>query len=233
MTVYLRCLLACVLGAAVTQAHAAGRYDRVPVRTAAQPQDRAFVRTLRELQEAVRRRDRVAVYGLLAPRFAVERDFGGMADPKLPARKQFDLVLPGWEALERLSAARAWGPWTPKSRTMCGPAPLTAGDLARIERAAKQRGEDPGDIWFQWIYFESSGFVARDKPSEQAPAAMIMSREAIRALDRDNGWFRVALPTGDDAYVRESDAVSIVNDRLCFRLVKGKWRLAAYVGGGD
>jgi hypothetical protein len=210
------------------------KYDRVPVQTMATKQDRAFASALKTLRLAVARKDRRAVYALLASKFVIERDFGGLTNPKLSARAQFDAALPGWDALARLSAAAQWGPWEKGSKLICGPAALSAADETRVIRAAKQRGDNEDDYWFEWVYVELDGVAVRKAPSFQAAAIASISREAVRALERKgDGWIKVALPDGREAFLSERVALTMFNDSLCLRNVGGKWRLAGYVGGGD
>ena len=78
-------LITALIGA--TSADAKGRYDRVAVKTTAIPPDRATSASIKEFRLAVQRRDRTALYGMLGPRFSIERDFGGMTDKKISARK--------------------------------------------------------------------------------------------------------------------------------------------------
>jgi hypothetical protein len=214
-------------------ASAAPSYDRVPVKTFAQKPDNALARAIKDLRSAVARKDRRAVYALLGPRFIIERDFGGLTNPKLSVRGQFDAALPGWDVLARLAASNSWGPWEKGSKSMCGPAALTEADETRVIRAAKQRGDNGDDYWFEWVYVDLDNVVVRDAPKFRANVVGRISREAVRALGRENGWFKVALPDSREAYLSERVGLALFNDRICFSRVRGKWRLSAYVGGGD
>lgn len=215
------------------QANAAPSYDRVPVKTFAIKPDRALTQAIAALRMAVARKDRRAVYALLAAKFTIERDFGGLTNAKLSARGQFDAALPGWETLTRLAASNSWGPWEKGSKLMCGPAALTEADETRVIRAAKQRGDNEDDYWFEWVYVDLDNVVVRAAPTFKAAVTGRISREAVRALERKDGWFKVALPDGRTAYLSERVGLALFNDRLCFSRVKGRWRLSAYIGGGD
>jgi hypothetical protein len=209
-------------------------YDRVPIATHAKKQDRSFAAALKAFRQAVARKDRRAVYAMLAPTFTVERDFGGVTNRKLSTRAQFDAALPGWDALTRVSAAANWGPWEKGSKLMCGPAAIAEADEARLMRAAKQRGDAEDDYWFEWVYVELKDVAVRAAPTFKGEIVARLNREAVRALERKgDGWIKVALPDGREAYLSERVATTTFNDRICFRNVRGKWRLAAYIGGGD
>jgi hypothetical protein len=226
-------ILAFFVTAYLAPAMAARNYDRVPVKTLAQKPDRALRAAIATLRAAVAKKDRQAVYALLGNRFAIERDFGGLTDRKLSARGQFDAALPGWDVLTRLAAANSWGPWEKGSKLMCGPAALTEADQTRVVRAAKQRGDSDEDYWFEWVYVDLDKVVVRDAPTFKGAVLTTISREAVRALERKDGWFKIALPDGREAYLSERVGLSMFNDRICFSRVRGKWRLAAYIGGGD
>jgi hypothetical protein len=116
---------------------------------------------------------------------------------------------------------------------MCGPAALTEADESRIARAAKQRGDSEEDYWFEWIYVDLENVVVRDAPRFGGAVVGNISREAVRALSRNDGWFKIALPDGREAYLSERVGLPLFNDRICFAHTKGKWRLSAYIGGGD
>lgn len=214
-------------------AGAAPTYHRVPVKTFAQKPDRALTKTIAAFRAAVANKDRKALYALLGPRFQIERDFGGVTDKKLSARAQFDAALPGWEALTRLTNAASWGPWRKGSKLMCGPAALTESDEARIVRAAKQRGDAEDDYYFEWVYVDIDNVAVRDAPSFKGAVVGRLNREAVRALTRKDGWFTVALPDGREVFLSERVGLALFNDRICFARIKGKWRLSAYIGGGD
>jgi hypothetical protein len=224
--------LIAVLGVA-SEAPAKGTYDRIPITTSGVKLEAAAVRALRDLRTAVARRDRPAVYGMLAPKFEILRDFGGNADPKLSARRQFEAVLKGWAGLDRLVAARDWGPFPEDKRLLCGPAPLTQGDEDRVIRAAKQRGDAEDDYWFEWLYVEGTGVPVREGPAFRARPIATVSREAVRSLKVEGDWYRVALPDGREGYLYERATLTIFAERLCLRKIKGQWRVAAFVGGGD
>jgi hypothetical protein len=208
-------------------------YDRVPVQTMAQKPDRALTLAIANLRKAVARKDRKAIYAMLPPRFTIERDFGGVTNRKLSARAQFDAALPGWNVLTRLAASASWGPWEKGSKLICGPAALTEADERRIMRAAKQRGESEEDYWFEWVYVDIDNVAVRAAPGFKAEVTGRINREAVRALERKDGWFKIALPDGREAFLSERVGLALFNDRICFARVRGKWRLAAYVGGGD
>jgi hypothetical protein len=227
------CGLVAILLAAAAPAHAKGTYDRVPVSTTGVKLELGAVRTLTILRAAVAKRDRQAVYRLLAPKFEILRDFGGNADAKLSARKQLDAVLNGWDGLTSLVAARNWGPFPEEKGLICGPAPLTQRDEDRVIRAAKQRGDAEDDYWFEWLYVEGTNVPVRESPSFKARAIAMISREAVRTLKFEENWYRVALPNGREGFLFERSAVPIFAPRLCIRKIKGQWRLAAFVGGGD
>lgn len=219
--------------ALMTPAMAAQTYDRVPVRTFAIKPDRALNQAITAFRSAVARKDRRAVHALLGPKFTIERDFGGLTNAKLSARGQFDAALPGWDVLTRLSAANSWGPWEKGSKLICGPAALTQADESRVIRATKQRGDNEEDYWFEWVYVDLDNVVVRDAPTFKGAVIGKISREAVRALERVEGWFKIALPDGREAFLSERVGLALFNDRICFARVKGKWRLSAYIGGGD
>lgn len=228
-----RILLLLAAAIALTPAHAAQTYDRVPVKTLAQKPDAALTKAIKDLRVAVARKDRRAIYAMLAPKFTIERDFGGLTDRKLSARRQFDVIFPNWDTLPRLAGSASWGPWEKTSKLMCGPAALTEADENRVIAATKQRGDNEDDYWFEWVYVDLDNVAVRDAPSFKGAVAGRISHEAVRALERKNGWFKVAMPDGREAYLSERVGLALFNDRLCFARVKGKWRLAAYIGGGD
>jgi hypothetical protein len=219
--------------AAAEPAAAKGTYDRVPVKTAGLKLEPGAARAVATLRTAVAKRDRQAVYRMLAPKFEILRDFGGNTDARLSARKQFDVVLNGWEGLDRLVTARNWGPFPEEKGLICGPAPLSQSDEDRVIRAAKQRGDAEDDYWFEWLYVEGSGVPVRDTPNAKGRAIAQLSREAVRSLKFEGDWYRVALPGGQEGYVPERATLNLFAERLCLRKIKGQWRVAAFVGGGD
>jgi hypothetical protein len=75
--------------------------------------------------------------------------------------------------------------------------------------------------------------VVRDAPTFKGAVVGKISREAVRTLERKEGWFKIALPDGREVYLSDRVGLPLFNDRICFARVKGKWRLSAYVGGGD
>jgi hypothetical protein len=230
----MKCFLTALLAMSIAATGwAAQTYDRVPVTTFAQKPEKNLAQAIKSLRKAIARRDRKTVHAMLATRFTIERDFGGLTNKKMSARAQFDAALPGWENLSRLAASNSWGPWERGSKLICGPAALTEADETRVIRAAKQRGDSEEDYWFEWVYVDLNNVVVRDSPAFNGAVISNISREAVRALERVEGWFKIALPDGREAYLSERVGLALFNDRLCFSRVRGKWRLAAYVGGGD
>ena len=92
------------------EANAKGRYERVPVKTSAIPPEKGMTQLMTELRGAIARKDRTAIYGMLAPKFVLTRDLAGDFNAKYSARKQFDVVFKGWDGLTEIANATSWGP---------------------------------------------------------------------------------------------------------------------------
>jgi hypothetical protein len=221
------------LAALTFDAHAAGVYDRVPVKTTHVPPDRAFSAFLFELRDAVGKRDRAAVRSLIGKSFQIARDFGGMYDPKKTARQNFDVLFPDWSALDELMRASTFGPAGYIGKSVCGPAPLNAQSEKRIKKAAKQFGDDAGDTWIDWAYVDRQGVIVRSHPSNTAVIAARLSHEAVRVLEGGELWSKLALSNGDTGHVEAKDLIGLLNPRLCYAKTKLGWRIVGYVGGGD
>jgi hypothetical protein len=185
------------------------------------------------LRAAVATKNRKAIYKMISPSFEVQRDLGGMINSRMSARKKFDTMMPGWEDLTALANIENWGPEQPGSKLMCGPAALTEQDELAVMRAAKQRDGSDDNAYYEWLYTDAGKLAVHAGPDAASKEIGSLSREAIRSVGGDDRWTNVALPDGTMGYVEASRMHALLNPRLCFAKVKGKWMIGAYVGGGD
>ena len=224
-------VILCAAGS--TGAMAKETFDRAEVRTAAAPVEPALQAALDALRAAIARKDRKAVYKMIAPKFEVQRDLGGMVSPKMSAKKKFDTMMPGWDDLTALANMRSWGPERPGSKMMCGPAALTEKDETIVMRAAKQRDGSDDNTYYEWLYSDAPDLAVHEKADASSKQIGTLSREAIRAVGGDDKWTNVAMPDGTLGYVKADQLFALLHPRLCFAKVNGKWMISAYVGGGD
>ena len=222
------------LGLSAMEADAKGRYERVPVKTAAIAPEKGMVQLMTELRGAIARKDRTAIYGMLAPKFLLTRDLAGDYNAKYSARKQFDVVFKGWDGLTEIVNAASWGPNEKGSKLICGPATLTDADEKKIIAAAKQRGDDPENTYYEWLYVDAADVPVLEKPDLSASKMTTLNHEAVRALGGGNtNWIEVGLPDGSIGYVESKHLLSMQPERLCLTKNKGKWRIGGFEGGGD
>lgn len=214
-------------------AWAKGIYQRASVDTSAKPVEPALQTVMDTLRSAIAKKDRNAVYKMISPKFEVQRDLGGMISAKMSAKKKFDTMMPGWSDLTALANMQSWGPEQPGSKMMCGPAALTEKDERAVMRAAKQRDGSDDNTYYEWLYTDAQSLPVFEKPDLAANTFTSIHREAIRATGGDDNWTTVALPDGTMGYIQAPKLYALLNPRLCFGKVKGKWMISAYVGGGD
>ncbi|HAH10465.1 MAG TPA: hypothetical protein DCL48_10225 [Alphaproteobacteria bacterium] len=224
-------LVLSIAGAA--SAHATGQYERAGIRTSAMPLERQAQVLVKELVQAVERRDRVAIHGMLAPGFEVAGPGAPRNQARLTARQRFDAVWPGWEALRETLAPASWGPRPDKPTQLCAPAPLTANDLERIARAARERGDRARSAPRDWAYTDKTRVSVHAKASPQSEVLARLTREAVRVVGQTKGWLQVALPNSEVGFVRSEHALRPNSRRLCLAKVKGLWRIGAYLVAAD
>lgn len=210
-----------------------GVYERALLTTSAKPVEPGLQGAIDALRAAVAKKDRKAVYAMIAPKFEVQRDLGGLISAKMSARKKFDTMMPGWGDLTALAQGKSWGPIEPDGKLQCGPAPLTDADEKKVFKAAKQRDSSDENTYYEWVYADVPGVAVHEKPDVEASKIADLKVEAVRALGGGKSWTKISLPEGTIGYVKSDDLFALLSPRLCFAKVKSKWMIAAYVGGGD
>lgn len=208
-------------------------YDRIPVKTTNPlAADKSFSTFMRELKIAVERRDRTAIHGMLAREFRVARDFGGVADRRASAKRNFDAVLPRFEDLADLLAARSFGPTESFPKALCGPQPLAQGYVQKI-RAAAQRMKPRTNAAIDWAYVEAGNVPVRFQPNGRARIIASLSYEAVLVRTGHAQWPLVETPAGTRGYVFARDLSFQASPRLCYAKIRNQWRIVGYEGGGD
>lgn len=209
----------------------AGAYDRIAVKTANPlAADKSFNTFMRELRIAVERRDRTAIHGMLAREFRAVRDRTGAASARNSARRNFDAVLPHFEDIAGLLAARSYGPAEAFPKAYCGPQPLPQRYEQAI-RAAAQRTKPRTDALTGWAYVEAGNVPVRFQPNGRARIIASLSYEAVLVRTAHPEWTLVETPAGTRGYVSARDLSFQRSARLCYAKVRNQWRIVGYDGG--
>ena len=158
----------------------------------------------------------------------------------------------GWRRLAEKLAARSLGRWggAEQGINACLPAEAslgtaeTAPDKALEEKAYRIANGLRSDFWLQWGYVEGTDVLVRARPGTASPALDVLSRQAVWVTDwrgrsgpdgkGGHKWIPVNSPAGFSGYVRADLVTAFLEDRICFgRDDNGRWKIIAYVGGGD
>ncbi|MBB5751150.1 hypothetical protein [Prosthecomicrobium pneumaticum] len=131
------------------------------------------------------------------------------------------------DALESGSLGRAKG----AGGAICAPAEPQFDRNAGLA-IADAAGVTPDDLW---ILPAATGF--RDRPDPAAEVAVTLPAGTIApylsgsvdGTDGSSEWYEVALPSGKPGFARDDQSLALVEPRVCFGEIQGRWLVTALV----
>jgi hypothetical protein len=216
-------------------------YKTVPVTLPAPNKDASLDAFRKELADAAKRKDRVALAGLVVPKgFFWQREDGDSADAKKNGIDNLAAVMsldakdsPGWDVLAEYASDHTASPLADQQDLVCSPADPSFSE-ADLEAAATATQTDPGD----WGYLLKDGVEVRDSALPDAKVIEKLGMHFVRVmpdtspLSAVSSSLRIVTPSGKVGYIPADSISPLGSDQLCYTKDGNSWKIAGYVGDG-
>lgn len=202
--------------------------------------DESFEAMRRQLGEAAQRKDRAAMAGLVvAQGFFWQREHRNAADKRKSGFDNLSAALglnnkegAGWDILSGYAEDPTASPAPAHSGALCAPAE-PAFDGKELDGLIKMSNTDVTD----WGYPVAAGIDVHVTAQANAPVIDKLGLHFVRIMPETGSnppsYLRIATPSGKTGYVSIDSIAPIGNDRLCYVMDGGAWKIGGYVGGGE
>jgi hypothetical protein len=202
--------------------------------------DESFEAMRKQLGEAAQHKDRAVMARLVvAQGFFWQRDNRNAADKRKSGFDNLSAALglnnkegAGWEILSGYAEDPTASPSPNHNGALCAPAePAFDGkELAELIKTTKT------DVT-EWGYPVSAGIDVHGSAQASAPVIDKLGLHFVRIVPETTSnppsYMRIATPSGKTGYVSIDSIAPIGNDRLCYVMDGGAWKIGGYVGGGE
>ncbi len=216
-------------------------YKAVPLTLPKPLNDPSFDQLRQQLTDIAERKDRVALSKLVVSLgFFWDRENGNAADKRKSGVDNLAAALgldnadgSGWDILATFASEPSASPSPDHRGIICSPADPDY-DSKALDDLIDSSDTDPTD----WGYPVSPGVEVREAGDASAPVIDKLGLYFVRvmpdAITASPSYIHIAMPSGQTGYVSIDAIAPMGNDQLCYvPAVRGGWKIAGYVGGGE
>jgi hypothetical protein len=215
-------------------------YKTITIKLPGPLNDPAFVALRKQIDDIAKRKDRVALAGLVVAKgFFWETDAGDSAAKDKAGIDNLAKAIgldakdgSGWDVLASYAAETTAAPAPDREDVVCAPADPTFNE-EELEAVTKATATS----FAEWTYPFADGTEVRASPKSDAPVIARLGMHLVRIMPDntagDEEFMRIVTPAGKVGYVEIDALLAFGGDQLCYIKSADGWKIGGFIGAGQ